>query len=371
MTTTQISGAAQLTAALKGAQPGDILLLAAGAYGKLTLTGKTGLTISPQDPFNPPVFTSGVLTNCKAVALGVSWQQVCTAQTLPHTAVVKLDRCDGITINGRIIGGLMPSGAMKGFANGRGVWAVKSKNVAVAAVLTGFKHAIYLTDCDGVTADGCDAKQYRCCFVAGNGNQNVTITNNDMGDARPWQFGNDAVGGDHGDHIHLSTDAAQGKPCDHTTIVGNTMLQLGGTPIMGISLQITGGWSHTNVWIEDNLIQTGNNQAIRLENVDIFSILRNTILTVAGLEKIIPAINISAGCSQGKIDGNIYAGVAGKQVSALAQSGIVLGSNFTTQIASPAASNYAAKVLANPLTGRTRSDFRAIPTGPGAGLGIH
>lgn len=142
---------------------------------------------------------------------------------------------------------------------------------------------------------------------------------------------------------------------------------------MGISIQTpagSGGGSFSNVWIEDNLIEGGNTQAIRMEAIHGFSVLGNTILTCPGYEAIIPAINISVGCSQGQIDRNIWAGVAGKQAVGLAAAAITLGRNLMVQAASPAAANYVGKVLAN-LARITRADFIAVAGGQGAGLGIH
>ena len=345
-------------------QSGQTITLPPGTYGKLSLTGKSGVTIQSQDPLNPAVFTSGALTGCSNIKLeGVEFRQVCSSATADYTATLKFDRCDMIAFTGSVIGGLMPSGPRKGFAEGRGIWATQTTGLSFTdSDFTGHKHSIYLTDCAGVTVKASRGSGYRCAFVVGGNNSMVDVSGNSFGDARPWQFGNDAVGGDHGDHVHFFTK--NGLTCDHISIIGNTVLQGGGSPIMGFSLQITGGGGFSNVAIEDNVLSVGNGQGMRLENLDGFTIKHNAIVTCAGYERVTPKVQMLAGCSQGVIDGNIWAGAAG------AQAGLATGKNLIVQMAQPAASTYAGRALVNPL-GTTRADFVALASGPGAGLGIH
>ena len=113
-------------------QSGQTVVLPPGSYGKLSLNGKSGVTIRSQDPLNPAVFASGALTRCSNVRLdGVEFRQVCNSATADFTATLKFDRCDMIAFTGSVIGGLMPSGPRKGFAEGRGIWATQTTGLSI------------------------------------------------------------------------------------------------------------------------------------------------------------------------------------------------------------------------------------------------
>lgn len=366
-----VTNPTQLSATIAAAQAGDEILLDGLNFGKLALSGKKGLTFRPHDPspgtVQPSFSEVDVLNSSDILFQGISVDFPTDAATQDFTPAVLFRSSQNCQWSGGAISGhLMPAGtAHAGFPYGRGVWADRCRGIEVDGIrFTGFKYPTFANATAGITVQGNSFTNFGDCIFAGGGDQQIAILNNFAQAPNPWHWGQ--PGGDHGDFIHIYTAVGQAVPCADITIVGNTFLERTGAPIMGISLQDRSALhpGFKNVRIEENLISTGNDQAFRLEHLDGFTVLNNTAVSVA--TKIAKdTICILAGCRNGKIDRNIFgAAIYGAEAGNLPAMQVTVGQNLILPYAKLIG------VLPNPA-GAQRSDFVAIPGGPGAGYGIH
>lgn len=350
------STAAELAAALKAAQPGDTITLAGGDYGALKLASKAGLTIASADPKNPPRFTAINATGCSALVLsGLSLAGNDGSSLL---TTLRLDGCKGAVVRGCQI-----DAANIGVSAGAVVYVIKSQDVEIDGNrIRGGHETIMLVDSDRITVTGNSLSDFGAVAVRGGGDNDVLIDSNDMRRATSpsWPLG------DHGDYIHLWTKPARGV-VSNVTITNNLMDQDSGNPIMGISLQITGGHSFANVVIGGNLILSDNAQAMRLEGINGGRIVGNTMVpTCAKGPRQVGGTTIWVGEAKLMLVGGSGVTVDRNIYGAMPRAGAVLagGANLGITFAD------LAKVFTNP-TGRAWADFIARADGPGAGLGIH
>jgi hypothetical protein len=210
---------------------------------------------------------------------------------------------------------------------------------------------------------------FRAVGVGGGGNNHVTIKGNYIHDARPWNWPTS----DHGDYIHL-WDGKGKPPVVGTVIEDNTIDQGAGVPIMGISVQNTQGVYFVDVRVANNLIRTADNQCIRFDGVRQVDVVNNTLVSPVPAGNIVlnipgyPTRTYPGGSARfqiktaqsGRIENNIWGGIASV---ATFPSTVSVKQNLAITFAQQAS------VFANPK-GTARSDFVALPGGPGAGLGI-
>ncbi len=361
MTTIQITGPAQLTAALATARPGDMLLLAAGSYGALTIASKSGLTLK-SDPANPARFVTIALTKCQGMTLdGLAVSRPPQAgDTDNNVRAVNLTSCDGITMTGCDVEAQKAvAGAYAGFPNGFAINAMQSKNVVIRGCdIRGGHRAVMMQFADTVLIEGNHIHDFRAVGVGGGGNNNLTIRGNDLHDARPWNYPKS----DHGDFIHL-WDGKGKPPIVGTVIEDNTIRQAAGMPIMGISVQNTQGSYFVDVRVSNNLVQTANNQCLRFDGVRSIDVTGNTFLSPVPEQASSTGIGGKArfqigGAQSGRVERNIWGGISSTLPNC------TVASNLKTTFAQQAA------VFVNPK-GTARADFLALASGPGAGLGIH
>lgn len=364
-----VSTAAELSAAIASAQPGDTITLAGGSYGALSLSGKSGLTLASADPANPASFSSAVLTRCNGVTLdGIMVTRPIASSDNDWLAGLKIDACDGVTLRGcDLSNGIAVGGQYDGYSKGYPVHVTKSKNVAIKGNhVRGGHRAVMLVDSDGITVDGNDITGFRAVAVGGGGCNGVTITGNHCYGANPYNW----PAADHGDYIHLWTDKARG-PATGIVIEGNWLDQGTGLPIMGISLQNTGGHYFADARVANNLIYTSNDQGIRFDGVQALDVVDNTIVSpvpvgqitvnVGGTPRTMSVGQAKFVCNGGQ-SGQVMRNIWGRMSTSPA--GVAIANNLNMTFSQQAA------VFTNP-TGRAWADFIARADGPGAGLGIH
>ena len=366
--TPDVTNAAELAAAIAAAKSGDTITLAGGSYGALTITGKAGLTLASADPANPATFSGGTIARSKQITLdGLTIAKPIASADNDWLAGLKIDTCDTVTLtNCAVSNGIAVGGQYDGYSKGYPIQISKSANVAISGgMVSGGHRAIMLVDSDGITVDSCDITGFRAVAIGGGGNNNVTITRNHCYGANPYNWPAD----DHGDYIHLWTDAARG-PATGIVIEGNWLDQGAGLPIMGISLQNTGGHYFVDARVTNNLIRTSNDQGIRFDGVQKIDVSGNTIVSPVPVGNLTVNVGgnprtMSVGQAKFVVNG-AQSGVVERNIwGRMSQSpaGVTIQNNLNTTFAQQAAT------FANPK-GTTRADFVALASGPGAGLGI-
>lgn len=364
MTTIQVSGPTELTAALKTTQAGTVLQLAAGAYGMLNLSGKSGLTFAAADPAARPQFTSIKLTKCVKMMLdGLAVSRPPQIGDTDKTVrAIDLTSCDGIDItNSKVEVQKATQGAYAGFPNGFGIHVNLSKNVRIAAnEIVGGHAGVMMTYADTVLVSGNDVHEFRAVGVRSGGSNRIIVRGNDIHDAHPWHWG--LPGGDHGDFIHV-WDRKGAPPIQGIVIEDNTLMQGAGWAILGITVQATQKSGIEDARVANNLIITNHNQAILFSGIKHIEVEHNTLMATIKEFSTPTAIGGQArfqigGAASGMVTGNIWGGISSPLPAC------AVANNLTMKFAQQAG------ILANPQ-GRMRSDFVARTDGPGAGLGIH
>lgn len=387
MATYIVGSAAELQSALAKAQGGDQIQLKAGNYGNVSISGKafaSDVTITAQDPNNPPSFNMVALNSVKNLVFdNVKFDFKPDASTLEHTSALRADNSSGISIvNSQFIGGnavagidpSLPAGSqgqsgIKGWPIGRGMTFINSSDITIDNnKVTGFTAGVRFSGVDNIQFNNNEISGFRKVPVGGGEVSNVTMTGNYFHDATPWKLG---ALGDHGDFVHFWTSTTQTTASSNFVFKGNFFDQGSGTGLMGIYLDDnTNKKGFTNVLIEGNVIHTGNGQALRLEDVVGLTIKSNTIVPTLQNANVVPQIQLADGTKNAVIDGNILSGITGPAYLAAAANNIKMGTNVFVQITDPTAPNYVGNVFVDGFgSNHSMSDFVVIPTSIAKGLG--
>ncbi|MFM2356682.1 MAG: hypothetical protein RLZZ528_2418 [Pseudomonadota bacterium] len=389
MTIYTVANASELASALSKATGGDRIELKPGSYGDFSMSGKnfaSDVTITAQDPNNPPSFNTMTMIGCKNVKLdNIDFDFQPDANTVEWSNALRVDQSSGITVvNSTFTGGNAvvgadpnsPAGAqgsqgILGWPIGRGMSFLNSSDITIEDnVITGFSAGVRFSNVDDIEFNRNDISGFRKVPVGGGDVNNVHIEGNFLHDPNPWSFGG---AGDHGDYIHFWTTSTQTGPSTNFVIKDNYMSQGDGTAILGIYLDDnTNNKGFTNVLIQNNVIHNGNGQAIRMEDVDGLQILSNTILGTLSNPNVVPQIQLENGTKNVLVDDNILSGITGAAMSNPAGNNITIGNNITVQITNPFAPNYAGNIFYNGLgTQPSLDDFMTIPGSVGHGFGAN
>jgi hypothetical protein len=279
-----VSSASQLITALRAAQGGETILLAAGDYGDMTIAGvkpASTVTIASQNPFDTAVFEGITINNSRNLTFtNVAVTATPTAQTLSFSSAVLVTNSADIALTaseirgGLAVNGVKPSateldatGNVLGFPAGRAITILNSAGVTVAGnTIETFHKGIVVGDVDGLKIAGNEISDLRTSPITGGGVENVLIEGNYLHDSNPWNFGGE---GDHGDFIHLWTSPDEQTGASANIVIrGNTLDQGDSTALLGIYLDDNNnGLGFKGVTIEQNVIINNSAQAIRLEKV--------------------------------------------------------------------------------------------------------
>jgi hypothetical protein len=150
--------------------------------------------------------------------------------------------------------------------------------------------------------------EVRTTPLAGSSLTDCLIQGNKLGPSRPWKWGVTGGKGDHGDFIHIITEAGYG-PVSNLRIIGNLIDQGDGEAILGIYLDngMAGAEGFIGTEIARNTIILANNQAIRVEGGINASIHDNT-LYYPGAGPNLPAIILPLVGTTATCTGNITGG---------------------------------------------------------------
>ena len=331
--TYSVSNLTELYDALATATGGETILLAAGNYGAMALTGKSGfdtafartVTIASADPGNPAVITGLDVRGAQNLAFdGITFDYTFAPGDEIYYRPFSVSGSQNITIRNSTFDGDVARG--------------------VSAVSDGYGYAIGLSfrDTAGVTSENNEFFNFHRGLTVGQ-SSNVVVRGNDIHDIRMdgmnfaeiagvlieenyiHDFKGSANSLDHRDMIQFWTNGTDSPSTDIT--IRNNHLDIGnGTPTQSIFMrndQVDRGLAgsemfYRNVLIEDNVIINGHLHGITVGETAGLTIRSNTVLhadggNVDGVDPgvEIPRINVSAASKTVVIANNAVADING------------------------------------------------------------
>lgn len=280
-----VTNSTELANAIAMAAAGDEIKVAGGVYAELAVKSKSydiPLKITALDATNQPVFNKVVIYASTGVVLdGLNFKMIPTTTSSSASSAVMVDQSSKISIlNSKILGGpsingvdpnataLDATGNVIGLPFGRGFTITKSTDVLVSGnEISQVGKGIVMVSSSGITIHNNEIHDLRNSPIVGSGLNNITISSNHTYNYTPWKWGE--TYGDHGDLIHIWTDANyQTSASTNIVIKDNFLTQGTGTPLLGIFLEAnTPTFGFEKVLIDNNVISNSNNQALRLERV--------------------------------------------------------------------------------------------------------
>jgi Ca2+-binding RTX toxin-like protein len=305
-----VASAAQLQQAITTAHSGDTIRLASGAYGDLSIMGKTystGLTITSADATNPATLNSLSIGSSSGLTFNsVDVNMAATATTTTFTGVVTIQNSSSILFQGGhvsaglAINGVDPTatildatGNVIGMPTARGFSISGSSHVTVDHTeMSQLMRGMVLSDDTYVSVTNNNIHDVRTSPISGGDQSHLLIDSNYLHDSNPFRWGSV----DHADFVHIWTDPVhQSVASTDIRITNNTLAQANGTAILGIYLDDNNnhlGFSGAN--IANNLILNGDTQGIRLENVFSSSVSTNAMLQTSGASNNAPGIILTS-----------------------------------------------------------------------------
>jgi Ca2+-binding RTX toxin-like protein len=319
MTTYAVSNATQLTSTLASAKGGDVITLASGNYGDVTISGvfSSDVTIVSQSATSPAIFHTLTLNDSSHIKLdSLDVNATPTAATYTWSPAVSINDSSFITFaHSTVTGGNAVSGVSQtaadtdftgnviGMPTGYGVTVTASSNVTVNALdISQFYKGVVLYKSDYVTVSNSDIHDTRTTPIVAGGGNHITIDSNHLHDVNPWKFG---PTGDHADYLAMWTNAGQTSASTDIKITNNLMEQGKGQAVLGMWM-FGEAAGFTNVQISGNAILAGNFQGIVLADVTGGTIDHNTLLQTSGsnLESA-PSILLASGAEKISVHDNV------------------------------------------------------------------
>ncbi len=358
MSTLTVTNAAELQSALASAQGGDVISLAAGNYGNVTINKNfaSDVTITSQSSSSPAVLQSLTVNSSSHLVFdGLSVNFTPSASTVTWTPAVSINNSSSITFahstvtGGNAITGVDPSatstdstGNVIGLATGYGVLISKSTGVTLSGDdISHFYKGVVIASSDYVTVQGSDLHDTRTTPIVAGGGNHITIDSNHIHDVNPWHWGS----GDHADFLALWTNAGQASASTDIKVTNNLMEQGSGTAVLGMWLQ-GGDIGYTNVVISGNTFLNGNFQGITIWDVTGASIDHNTLLQTSGSDyKSAPGILLSGGSESISVHDNITGSVNDQSGSTGALANTLSNNTLVTKWTATAAGYYSSALV--------------------------
>jgi Ca2+-binding RTX toxin-like protein len=273
-----VSTTAALLSALKTAQSGDTIQLAAGTYSGVTLKNfsfASNVTITSKDVTNKAVLTDLNASGDKGLTFSNLEFNVNPSGSDSQFQVMN---SQNITLTG-----LNVHGSMNGDPRDdkTGLLLRQSSNVTVSnSQFQQLGNGVTLVDNNGVTLTGNNLHDIRTDGIHGGGSSNVLISQNTFKDFYE-------VAGDHSDAIQLWTQNTTARVHD-ITITDNVMLRGAGNAFQGVFMNDeVGTLGFDNVKIADNLMAGtlyngihvihGNNVEVSGNTIDSFIDVNSSI----------------------------------------------------------------------------------------------
>lgn len=255
MTTTIVKDSTGLTAALKSAQAGDVIKLAAGDYAALTLTGlkfSGVVTVTSQDPTALAVMNGLILRDSQNIKLqGLEFKVDGAKPDYPFQVSGSTNiNLDSLKVHGSLNGDPTDDAAA--------ILIRSSKNVSLTnSEFQQLRHGVQHMDSDGLTIADNYFHHIQTDGIRGGGSSNVSVTGNNFTSFHMKD-------GDHPDAIQFWTTNTT-KSAANIVVSNNVITRGDGDPIQGIFFRDqVGGLPYLNVKITDNLVVGGMYNGIAL-----------------------------------------------------------------------------------------------------------
>ena len=325
-TTITVSSTAALYDALAKATGGEIIKLAAGSYGALTLDVKTGfdrtfpsnVTITSADPLNPATFSSVKLDSVANLTLdGLVFDYKFKAGDPSFVSPFLITGGDRVTVTNSTFDGDVASGvsvAANGFGTGYALVVRGATNVTVSNnEMHNFLRGLVVDDSSGLKITGNDISGMRTDGMDFSQVQGVLIEGNSIHD-----FKGSPTSLDHCDMIQFFTSGTT-EPSTDIIIRGNALDIGNGTATQSIFMrnelvemgQASSYMNYRNVTIEQNVITNGHLNGIAVGQTTGLKIQHNTVLHADGAKADgvdsgveIPAIILAAGSTSVVVTNN-------------------------------------------------------------------
>ena len=269
MTTTIVKDSTGLTAALKNAQAGDVIKLAAGDYAALTLTGLkfSGMvTVTSQDPSALATMNGLILRDSQNIKLqGLEFKVDGTKADYPFQVAGSTNiNLDSLKVHGSMNGDPTDDAAA--------ILIRTSKNVSLTnSEFQQLRHGVQHMDSDGVTVANNYFHHIQTDGVRGGGSSNVSVTGNNFTSFHMKD-------GDHPDAIQFWTTNTT-KSAANIVVSNNVITRGDGDPIQGIFFRDqVGGLPYLDVKIADNMVVGGMYNGIALGSAVGALISGNTVV---------------------------------------------------------------------------------------------
>ena len=272
MSTILVDSTAALSSALKTAQAGDTIQLAAGTYSGLSVSGVTiagGVTITSADAAHPAVLTNFNIVSSQ----GLTFTNLEFFAQAPAGFAFQVNKSSDIHFDHISLHGTLDQDPV-GDASGLQVMA--SSNVTITnSEFQQLGRAIGVSAANDVTVANNFVHDIRSDGMDFAAVGNVRILDNVLKDFSP-------LAGDHPDAIQFWTTGTT-TPSHDIQISGNLILRGDGATVQGIFMgDEVGTLPLERVTISDNLIVGTGYNAIRVHGARELTVTRNELLTFTG-----------------------------------------------------------------------------------------
>jgi hypothetical protein len=372
MTTYSVSSSSQLTSTLNIAKAGDVITLAGGNYGDVSISKNfsSDVTITSMSESSPAVFRSLTLNSSSHIHLDdlvVNYTPTASTDvwsnavsfnsssyiTLTHSTITGGNAVTGVAQSATALDG---SGNVLGMPTARGVVVGASNHVTIDDVdVSKFYKGVVIASSDYVSVTHSDIHNTRTTPITAGGGNHITIDSNHLHDVNPWKFG---PTGDHADYLAMWTNAGQTSPSTDIKITNNLMEQGTGAPVLGMWLQ-GGSAAYTNVQISGNAILGGHFEGLALWDVHGAVVDHNTLLQTSGTDaSTAPIILVSTGSQNISVHDNKAAGVTDESGATGSLANSIAANTIVTKWI-PSSTGY----YTNDLITKTEATYAAIVDG--------
>lgn len=304
MSTIRVSNAAQLDSAIDRAKAGDVIELAGGDYGRLSLKGVNfarDVTITSASDSNPAVFSYANITRSSHLVFeGVDFVTKAASGGKPFV----VNQSDNITIRDALFDGMTKKG---GYGDGHGIWVVRSDHFTLEnSELRDFNVASYFHDQSDLVIRNNTLTNVAWDAMIVGGVHGAVIEGNDI-DL------NVAKGTKHTDGIQFWNTNIN-NPMSDVVVRGNH-IETHGTASHGIyaanGLAATLGMkaAYSNFLIEDNVVVSAQVSGIAIGEIRGLTIRDNLLLQDTDFRSSsvgrTPVIRVDADATGVSITGNV------------------------------------------------------------------